>query len=415
MGSLVTNKINKQSKVTNDFVKKMYDNAQNNSYTRFMENAPVFVTYYKQSRTETTTDKGFGNVNTNIGISGKRFNKIEHVPLYGVDKSSFNLDMEEIGLKGSYHSEANMVLDCIEPIAEDYFTFEFNDGKYLFKVINVEIDSIESNNYFKVGFKLDKENDFEIEKQVVGNYTCIFENIGTEDKSVIKNEDYNKLEQLNAIYLNIVNSYMRAFHNVTANCFTFNDKKNDKFIYDPYVMEFIIRNQLFVIEGSLDSFAYRQVLDLPNDFQYRYKHTIYYNFEKKKEFSNNIRLYKIADTLSFFYRTGLPYRISELFIDPEEEVIDMYPYIHTNFTYEYNGDDIIFNTILKYIGINNKTKCDGTDDLDDLFAKITVEDYIIDNFEDFYCKQSMDYFVCVPMVLFIIKKLMNNININIIK
>lgn len=441
MGRLIVNGLNHHSQVATDYAKMRYDKVQNNSYTRFMENAPIFVTWYKQSRVETTTDKGMGNVNTNIGSeSSKRFVKIKHIPIYGIDKSSFNLDLEDIGLKGSYHTEGNMIMDCLEPIVEDYFTIEYQDGKYLFKITNVEIDSIESNNYYKISIKYDREYDPVLEKQVVDNFTCIFENIGSEDKSIIKDDDIEILEKYNEIYLHVLDSYYNTFHNLPSSSFIYEDKVNNKFIYDPYLMEFIIRNELFVIKNSLESFSYRHTLATPKDFLMRYKKSIFYNIEKGDDFNIEIRHTKIGDTLSYYYATGLPYYTTELYHSHNVDAKDLYYESHTSFNYKYNGDDIVFNTILKYLNINNKTieipninnelndyLADDDDTIipdkepdvsivpDEEFAKISLHDFILNNFIDFYCLDNRDYFICVPLVLFIIKKLMNNININTIK
>lgn len=414
----------------NQQTKLRYDITQNNAYSRFMEDAPVFVTWYRQSLEETTTDKGLGTVETNIGLSGKKFNKIYHVPLYKVDKSSFNLDSEDIGLSGSYKSSANLVMDTIRPIPEDYFVFEFQDGKYLFKVTNTEIDTIESNNYYSIEFKYDRENLGEIEKQVVCSYSCIFENIGSDEKTIIKNEDLNVLTNLTNIYHDVCNAYYDTFFNQMCSSFTYRDLDTDRYYYDPYVTEYIIRNELFTFKNVLDSYAFDHVIELPKDFLKRYKSSIFYNFWQKKPFSTKIRPIKIQDPLTYFQKSGLPYYYCELFnrTGLREDAELLYTYEQTTFSYDYYGDNILFNTILKYLNIENsepKIPIIDNDDKKPIVLEAKEEEkekpadtlipYIIDNYRDFYCEEDKDYFICTPIVLFIIKSLMNNITINNIK
>ena len=462
------------NKITND----QYKRVVNSPYTRFLKGTPVPVTIYHQNTIESTTDVGFENVNTNIGISGKKFNKIKNIPLYGVDKSSFSLDDSEIGIKGEYHSEANLPMDCLRPFPEDYIIFSYGDTDLLFKISNVEIDNINSNNYYKIDFKFDSSDKIDdLEKQVVDNFTCIFDYVGSEAKSIIKDDDIEKLSKLADVYIDLMNSYYDKFFDDLSSCFVLYDFMRDEYLYDPYVMEFIIRNKLFINENSLNSYTFIQTVNLPKDFLRRYKQTIFYNFIDKRSFEVRFRKLRIQDRLSYFFKSGKRYYLMELFTDRDAK--DLYRGRETFFTYDYNGNNVLFNTILKFLNIDNSNlqeeeyefeepgfniensiNCeliyysnkDGINceleldipynkelyldcDLDLIIPtsklpcflvlkkvdhyvppvpdkKESLEDYIINNFKDYYCENNLDDFTCVPIVLFIIKTIMNNITIN---
>lgn len=473
--------LNGSMELTQKIINKQYDRVVNSQYTRFLKNAPIPVTYYHQNVIESTTDVGFENVNTNIGVSGKKYNKIKNIPIYGIDKSSFSLDDSEIGIKGEYHSEGNLPLSVIKPIPEDYFLIELTENdKYLFKITNVEIDNISSNNYYKIDFKFDREYDPIIEKQVVGEFTCIFDYIGSDSKCILKDDELDTLQKLTNIYIDIMNAYYDQFFDPLCCCFIYHDQYRDKFIYDPYVTEFIIRNQLFINNSSFNSYVFSQMIELPKDFLKRYKQTIFCNFLEKHSFESRVRELRIQDRISYFYKSGKRYYVNELYT--KGDALPLYNQRENEFDYDYNGDDIVFNTILKFLKIDNSNikeeeyefeepvyndSCElnsellfnsdrlGLDselDLDIPYGKElnldseillripkiklpaflilkkvqnyepdkpnkkeTLEEYIIDNFSDFYCENNRDYFTCIPIILFIIKSIMNNITIKNIK
>lgn len=389
MGQIINNKVN----YLNKQAKKGLEISEATTYSRFLENAPVLVTYFRQNKVETTTDSGFGVVETNIGLSGKKFNKVSMVPIYGIDPGSFNLDNDEMGIRGSYQTDGIMIPDVLEPIAEDYFTFEYHDNTFLFKVTNVEMDRIKSNNYFKITFKYDRVMLDELNKQVVDDYTCVFENIGTDAKTILKNSDIDKLESLKIIYNDVKEAYLEMFHNSMSSSLVL--EENGLFFYDPYLTEFVKRTKLFYEDANFHSLSFDHVLDVPKDFRNRYNRSIFYGIESGTfVFENRMRYLRIHDIMTYFYRSGLPYYTEHLMTANEAE--GLYIYKHTEeFDYFYKGDNPVFNTILLYKMDDEK-----------------LEEHVLNNLKHFVCDSTRDYFVCIPIVLFIIKNIINNITIN---
>lgn len=556
MGKLIVNSINKKTEFINNQVKDRLKMNEDTSYSRFLESAPVFVNYYNQDDVQTTADVALGMINENIGESGKKYNKIVNVPLFGLDKSSFNLDNDEIGISGGMTGEAIMIPDTInKPIPEDYFTLAYQDHKYLFKITSIELDTIKSNNYYKITYKYDRDDFDDLAKHIVGEYTCIYDNIGSTEKSILKNDLIDKLDKLESIYDDIRSSYMDLFFNQVCSTFTFSTTKtirrkqnnkskisynylsiwdcvdlvnerrklqekgeypihephdhhhhhddhinpfyNDKYkyphhpghpcpkhhghplppdyeymddytiknrvtnstisseialdaivnfksdklppittfkyghicndnasicqsinidpcrfhkedkrddyeyesipinYYDPYLIEFINENHLFEKEFDLNSFVFEHMLEVPRDFMKRYKSSIFYNFDKKKVFSNRVRDLKIQDVLSCFYATGDNYYTVELMTNGDAELL--YDRQYLDFNYKYEGFNEVYNVMNMFANKEND---------------VDIMNHIIDIFEDgFYCENRMDHFICIPIILFIIKSICKNITI----
>lgn len=455
MGSLNFNSKNSLSRY--DYINKQtqhqFDKVKNNQYATFFENgAPIFATYLKQSKKLSTTDKGLGNVYENIGKSGKKYLRIKHLPIYNIDPSVFDMENDEFGIHGSFKFEGIITMDTIEPIAEDLLMFEFQKEKYLYKIMNVEVDTILSNNYYKVSIKFDKVTPDNLEEQIVDNFTTLYDNIGSEDKSIIQDDDYLLLQKLENLYENVCEAYFDTFYNELGNCFTYKDRikikkagneilqlkvkyqaqhkvlKDDDPIlytyeyvnfYDPYLMEFIIRNRLFEFDNSLTSFVFQHTIDTPNDFIKKYKQSIFYNIFKKHSFSNSFRQIPIQDKMTYLCRSGKTYYTKILLTDPNIEPKDLYNNRYCNFSYSYNGSNILYKIILKYLDIEND---DNNNIKDSLLCsiylnkkEISFEEYTLSILDNFYCEENIDYFIGVPMVLYLLKQKINNISINNIK
>lgn len=381
--------LNNQIEYFNKQIETQQQIHDSSSYSRFRGKIPVLVTYYHQNVIETTTDVGLQNVYENIGgMSSKRYNKIKNIPLYDIDKGIFNIEETETGFKGSLNSEATLIPDTIKPIPEDYFTINYQENLYLFKIISVETDTIKSNNYFKIAFKYDRADFSKIESQVVGTFNCIFDNIGSNDKSIIRDIDYDLLNKLDSVYKDVANEYINVFYNQL--CSTFTLMISEKKYYDPYLIEFIKKHSLF----SYNNFSFDHMLSLENTFKERYYKSIYHNVEiKNKTFENRIRELRIQDIMTYFFRSGEMYFTYELYNGQCEE---LYHLTHLKgFEFDIESEEFVFNIINKYI--NNSTD---------------LNSYIINSLKDFYCKTTAEYFVSIPIILFIIKNTMNNITIN---
>lgn len=146
-----------------DYINKMIDKRMDQDYTsysRFLENAYIPVTYYHQNVVESTTDSGMGNVygNNTSDSSAKRYNVIKDFPLYNINPANLDMDFEDNRIKAEFKSDGTVLPNTIIPIPEDYFVIKHDNRELVFKVTNFAVDNIKSNNFFKIEFKYESHD-----------------------------------------------------------------------------------------------------------------------------------------------------------------------------------------------------------------------------------------------------------------
>ena len=154
-----------------------YLEKSSSKFSKFLESTPNFVTYYQYDRVNSTLDKGLDNVEKHIGAhSPNRFNKIEKFPLYGMDLMSISQDFSEIGMDTTYESEAVILPGTIKPLQNDFFIIPVLKDDYLFRIIDIQYDSIMNDNYYRISFRLEYIDELKINEivSVLGYlYRCI--------------------------------------------------------------------------------------------------------------------------------------------------------------------------------------------------------------------------------------------------
>jgi hypothetical protein len=225
-------------------------------YTIFLDKIPTFVTYYHISVNNSMTDSGFLNVDEIVGNDSPiKFQKIDDFPIYGIEAIQLDLSDEDEGLNSSYESEGIILPNTIKPLPNDYFTITYLSKEYIFMVNNIDYDTIKSNNFYKINFHLKSISDQGVDnlnRQVLEKYQCIFDNIGTDDKCLILEDEMIKLNQLMEIYHKISKKYMTYFYSNKYNSVIF-DTGNGNFLYDRYLTYFINKNQLLKEDRSYRS------------------------------------------------------------------------------------------------------------------------------------------------------------------
>lgn len=283
--------INEEQMINNNAF--LYEDKLNSQYTRFLERPPVFVTYYSINNVESMADNGFQNVERIIGSNSPiRFNKIEHFPVYGLDRVILNLEDDEEGLTTSYDSELIILPNTVAPNPNDFFVINHIKTPVLFMVTEVSLDSIKSNNYYKIGFTMKSLNPEGLEKidtQVLDNFECVFKNIGTEDKCLIRSDDYIKLNNFMKKFDEISDKFFMLYYDEPSNSLLYQDTYCK--LYDAYLTEFITKNK--ILQNPHD---YKTIIlnneDYSKLFPIRYEKSIYRSIEKK---SKN----RIPDVINF--------------------------------------------------------------------------------------------------------------------
>lgn len=232
---------------------------RNNSYV-FNNLKPVPCTFYNIDETGSTLDAGTNFEYTLLGPNSPfRFNKIKDAVLYCNDmKILMSIDLTDEGLTGSpVEFEMVVIPDTFRPLPNSFVIFDQLSNldktkKYLFVVDKVETDTIDNGtNFYRIHLTLKSlyADDYEyLEKQVIDNYNMVITNSGTTMKSVIKSNDYELITTLQSVLDRIKRYYIELFYNSSVQTFTF--ANNMGFFYDSYMIEFLIRNNVFKYTGN---------------------------------------------------------------------------------------------------------------------------------------------------------------------
>ena len=188
----------------------------------------------------------------------------------------------------------------------------------LFRVNAINSDTLDNgSNCYQITYALYKiKLQSTIEKQVVKTYRCIVDNIGTDFKCIIEDTTIDLIEKLEGAIEQIIDAYQLFFDPKVQN---FVYKYSGKYIYDPYLVEFMIRNKL--MEGGREYIYLHQGCAQDKLFGYNYTRSIYYILENPEELQIRKIYYTgtakmITDINSLFVTRGHPF-FQIIYNDPD--------------------------------------------------------------------------------------------------
>ena len=253
-----------------------------NPYYIFNDKKPTKVTYYRQSREKTTLDPASGLNYSHIGDQSPiKFNKILDFYIYGIDQMPTTLEVGEYGYETEpIEGQAIVLPSTIEPSVGDFFTIDYLREDILFKVNESNSDTLDNGaNIYQISYKLEYvESGKEIEKQVDKVFRCLVNMAGTDFKCIIEDTSYQLIAKLEDTLAELVNAY-QIFFNAKVQNFVF--KENGVYFYDPYLIEFMIRNKIM---SYGDDYIYvHHGTATPKTFGYMYTKTFFYVLEHPEE------------------------------------------------------------------------------------------------------------------------------------
>lgn len=259
-----------------------YEQRLESQYTIFLDKNPTFVTYYHICNATSITDTGFLNVERVIGENSPvQFQRIEDFPIYGIESIKLDLSDEDQGLTSSFEGEGIILPNTIQPYPNDCFTISYLDRNYLFMISSVNYDTIKSNNFYNISFFIKTLNPGEaaqINKQIEDRFTCIFENIGTDDKCLMKVDEYEKIVKLEKVYDSLVEQYMTLYYNSKYNSLLFSES-DGTYLYDKYLTHFVMSNKLMNRSDRYDT-IYLNNEDASRMFDIQYNFSVYKAIEE---------------------------------------------------------------------------------------------------------------------------------------
>ena len=334
----------------------------------FNNKPPVLCNWYNIDKEATTFDEGTGAEYVAIGKNSPiRYKLIKDAVFYGQGiQIELDLEYDEDGLGASaLPSISGIVLpNTWIPYQGDHFTLKQAGKEYIYRVIAVSYDTIDNNNnIYKFDAQLDQTGDSYINKQITDTYRFIVNNVGTSYNAVIKETIYDCIDTLDKMLIQIKNYYISLFYNDSVQTFTYKGQYGN--IYDPFMIEFLIRND--ILNGSDEYIYVHHELPENRTFSIEYNDSLFRALETKtkERFTNQKCCAElIRDQYSLFASVSEEYYVIKhqdigMFIfNPVDSVL--ISNVKFNEEFDINNPKSYYNIITQYGGFVNNLYTNGT-------------------------------------------------------
>ena len=276
---------------------EIYSKQKTSQFSKYLQKNPVFVTYYAINQQLSRADTGTGSVKEQIGTSSPiRYNEIKEFPVYNLSDMKPDIQNDETeGLDINMDLSGIVILpNTITPCPDDFLYVKMPGMPYgvLLRVTEFEFNSIQSNDYYTINCELratDTKSGYsqtyiQLQKQVVEKYSCIFENIGTEDKCLIQDTELAKANSTLELINLLKDSFYDTYYDRDIGTFVYRDFSsgvNPIYYYDLYLIKFIIDSKIYddvsgerCVTLSLDDV-------LPINFGNLYRRSLWYAILQK--------------------------------------------------------------------------------------------------------------------------------------
>ena len=376
----------------------------NNPFYIYGDRKPTIVTYYNINHNASTLDKGSSTLYDDIGQnSSLRFNKIENFHLYGIEKINVNLDVGEYGLESPIEGEALILPNTIVPVPGDMFIINHViDKPYLFMVTGIGIDTLYTGaNFYKISYKLTRTDMDALTSletvQTIKRFTYKAGNVGTTLTPLIESNQAELIDKIEDNIDTLLNYYMNLFYKNSVQNFIL--EYQHMYLYDPYLIEFMIRNKLFALSGN-NYFHVEQAVYIGDTFALEYDHTIFKDIEIKK---SNMRLNSVypvpvddpnsllVDRLESYYKLSN----KVMYKDYDNPInwldMDLLDRVINNELYDEDSNLYYRNLLILYM--NNK--------------EFDITDKLMDSIMDLEFNYTKELFYMIPILVFILKSYVN--------
>ena len=376
----------------------------NNPFYIYGDRKPTIVTYYNINHNASTLDKGSSTLYDDIGQnSSLRFNKIENFHLYGIEKINVNLDVGEYGLESPIEGEALILPNTIVPVPGDMFIINHViDKPYLFMVTGIGIDTLYTGaNFYKISYKLTRTDMDALTSletvQTIKRFTYKAGNVGTTLTPLIESNQAELIDKIEENIDTLLNYYMNLFYKNSVQNFIL--EYQHMYLYDPYLIEFMIRNKLFALSGN-NYFHVEQAVYIGDTFALEYDHTIFKDIEIKK---SNMRLNSVypvpvddpnsllVDRLESYYKLSN----KVMYKDYDNPInwldMDLLDRVINNELYDEDSNLYYRNLLILYM--NNK--------------EFDITDKLMDSIMDLEFNYTKELFYMIPILVFILKSYVN--------
>ena len=377
-----------------------YEEKLKSPMSRFLDTTPTFVTYYHINPDETTVDEGFKDISSIIGFrSPIKYKKTQNFPLYGIEQVIPQIQEMDQGLDTDFNSEAIVLPGTIKPLENDFFMIPYLHDVYLFRVTEITYDNVMPDNFYKLDYKLeyiDQEKVDALEKQANETYTCILDNIGTENKCIIETDTIEKIEKIEKMYDDIATTYLSLFYDDRHNCLLGDLGKGQR-LYDPFQTEFVNKHNLFNKKNNLKTLLFTNQVD-DNKKRIKYEKSVY-RFMERRDYT------KISN-FKYVYFQGSTYHETSFYrwADTTVQILDLYP-DDENISAEIFSDEFVTSvktngfTKSRYAELMQRFLRDNDMSINDIPTDLNEELLLYDN--------NLEIFFIVPLIMYIIQTVVN--------
>ena len=382
-----------------------------NPFYLFNDKKALPVDYYNINNNQSTLDKG---LKINYDNDGKdtpfRYNLIHDMYLYGIDRVATSLESGDFGISGSEISgDAYILPDTITPYPGDHFVINMIKQRYQFIVSSVSTDTFDNGgNYYKIEYSLIHNDDSRLSRNVIEEFKFVSGNIGTEFTPILQSQKYDVCKNLDDVCVNLKQLFKGLYFNNKVQTYTFvhlyyvcQTGMNSDFFYDPYMIEFCIRNKILYNSGDKYDYIDHKT-NLKPDFNIKYNKSIWKVIENREK--NLLPECKHSSTALFIDDPGTIFSIRyekyfELTYAAHDVALETYAsalnildpqiigHILENQLFPSDSKYAKYNLLIKYFNFDDHI---GTEDILPLERIIETEN-------------TMENYFLIPMIIYIIE------------
>ncbi len=255
-----------------------------NPFYLFNDKKGIPVDYYNINTSKSTLDNSLKIAYDDHGPDSPiRYNLIRDMYIYGIDRIALNLENGEYGVESSEISGDAVILpDTITPYVGDNFVINMAKQRFIFNVTNANIDTFDNGaNYWRIEYTLNHLDDKEFRPLIIDEYEFISGNIGTNYSPVLLKTKFDICKILDDAAVNLKTLFKGLYFNDKVQTYTFvylyhvcKINMNSDYFYDPYMIEFIIRNGILKDNSGEYNFIDHKT-HLRPEFNIKYNHSIW--------------------------------------------------------------------------------------------------------------------------------------------
>lgn len=258
-------------------------------YYKFSDKKPTEVVYWNLNTAASTLDCGALQAYDQLSDEAPlRYNRVLGFYIYGLGRIEPEINVNEYGPESSpIEGEAFILPNTLIPFEDDYFTIPYllgDDKKILFRVTEVNKDTLDNGaNWYRIHYVMDQTMDCKYDsllKQTVKTFRYFPSLAGTNATAILAEETVNGINELSNIADLLRDFYINLFYKKNIQTFVYPYSHGCMLIYDPYLIEFIIRNKIFLTYD--ENYLYiSQATFRSNTFAIEYYRTVFRTIEER--------------------------------------------------------------------------------------------------------------------------------------